>query len=146
LAVINRAPIIFLRQQIELGRTSLRIDMGNQVSWCVELAIDPRELEKHRALTSEMVQFARSERGALVYERFISEDCKTLHVYERYVDSAAALAHMRSFDALFADRFHGMVVRKRFVVCGVPSEELRNVLDAFGAIYVSPLDGFSRYA
>jgi quinol monooxygenase YgiN len=118
--------------------------LDNHISWCVELAIDPRELEAHRALTSEMVQFARSESGTLVYERFISADRKTLHVYERYVDSAAALAHLRSFEARFADRFHGMIARRRFVVFGTPSEALRNLLDRFGAIYTAPFGGFSR--
>lgn len=118
--------------------------MSNHIAWWVELAIEPRDLEAYRALTNEMVDFARSESGALVYERFVAEDRSTIHVYERYADSTAAAQHIRSFDALFADRFHGMIERRRFAVFGAPSAELRRLLDRFGAVYMAPLAGFAR--
>jgi quinol monooxygenase YgiN len=118
--------------------------MEDHISWWVELAIEPQALEDYRTLTNEMIQFTRTEIGALIYERFVGADSKTIHVYERYVDSAAAAAHIRSFDALFANRFHGMIERRRFVVFGTPSEELRKLLDRFGATYMAPLGGFAR--
>jgi hypothetical protein len=51
---------------------------------------------------------------------------------------------MRSFDALFADRFHGMTQRKRFIVLGDPSPELRTLLDRFGASYMRLFGGFAN--
>jgi hypothetical protein len=41
-----------------------------------------------------------------------------VHVYERYVDSAAAVAHLRTFGRKFGGRFAGMVDRTRFTVYG----------------------------
>ena len=118
--------------------------MGDQVSWQVELAVKHGELDNFRALTEEMVESTRGEPGVLSYERFVSTDGQVVHVYERYADSAAAVAHLRTFGRKFGRRFVGMVERKRFTVYGTPSVELRGMLDEFGATYLEPFGGFSR--
>jgi len=74
----------------------------------------------------------------------VSEDSKVVHVYERYVDSASAVAHLLMFGRKFGGRFGTMVDRKRFTVHGTPSDELRGMLGRFGAEYLRHLDGFSR--
>ena len=83
-----------------------------------------------------MVESSRREAGVLCYERFVSADGKFVYAYERYVDSAAALAHLRTFEKNFSRRFLGMVDRRRFTVFGAPTDELRRVLDRFGATYL----------
>ncbi|NJL18600.1 MAG: antibiotic biosynthesis monooxygenase, partial [Nitrospira sp.] len=88
--------------------------MHDQVAWQVELAVKPGKLESFRALTEEMVTFTRTESGVLIYERFLSLDGATVHIYERYVDSAAAVAHLRAFGQHFGERFVSMVERRRF--------------------------------
>ncbi|ETX01185.1 MAG: hypothetical protein ETSY1_08360 [Candidatus Entotheonella factor] len=118
--------------------------MGDEISWQVELAVKPGELDNFRALTRDMVAFAKSEPGVLVYERFVSEDGQTVFVYERFVDSAAAVAHLTAFGERYGERFGRLVERKWFRVCGTPSDELRGILDPLGATYVSLFDGFSR--
>ncbi len=110
--------------------------MSDQVSWLVELAVKPGQLEKFRALTSEMVKSAEDESGVLIYERFVSRGGRIIYAYERYVNSAAALAHLRKFEAQFSERFARMVSRKRFTVFGAPTEELKRVLNRFGATYL----------
>ena len=117
--------------------------MHNHISWWVELSIQPSDINAYRNLTQEMIEFARTEPGTLIYERYLDNDGVTIHVFERYIDSRAAVAHMRNFDALFADRFHGMIERKRFTVFGDPSAELRELLDRFSARYVALLGGFA---
>jgi quinol monooxygenase YgiN len=37
--------------------------MSDQISWWVELAVKPGQLENFRALTAEMVEFTRRERA-----------------------------------------------------------------------------------
>jgi len=69
--------------------------MSDQISWYVELAVKPSQLDNFQALTGEMVKATRRERGVLAYQRFVSADCKLVLLYERYADSAAALAHLR---------------------------------------------------
>ena len=118
--------------------------MGEQVLWHVELAVKPGALEDFRVLTGEMVEATRGEIGVLSYERFVSADGMVVHVYERYADSAAAVAHLRTFGRQFGDRFVGLVDRTRFTVYGTPSAELRRMLDGFGATYMAPFGGFTR--
>ena len=77
--------------------------MDEQISWRVELAVKPGELENFQALTGEMVEATREEPGALSYERFVTDDGKFVHVYERYADSAAALVHLRKFGRIFGN-------------------------------------------
>ena len=117
--------------------------MNPSISWHTELKVKSGQLEAFRRLTREMVDATRRERGVLIYERHIDEDGRTVHVYERYVDSAAAFAHLQEFLKAFSDRFRGLVERKRFVVYGAPSAELKALLDRFGASYMARLDGFS---
>ncbi len=117
--------------------------MSNDVSWEVELAVKPGQLENFRVLTSEMVEHTRGEPGVLIYERFLSDDGTVVYVYERYADSASAISHLQGFGKIFGARFVDMVERKRFTVFGIASDELKAMLDRFGATYHSPFDGFS---
>ena len=71
--------------------------MGDQISCRVELAVKPGKLDNFLALTGEMVEATLEELDTLSYERFVTDDGKFVHVYERYADSAAALMHLRKF-------------------------------------------------
>ena len=118
--------------------------MSDQISWHVELQVKPGQLDALRALTSEMVESTKRERGALIYERFISDDSQIVHVFERYIDSTAAVTHLKAFGKMYGGRFSRMVDRKRFTVFGTPTPELKEILDPLGATYVAALSGFSR--
>jgi quinol monooxygenase YgiN len=114
------------------------------ISWHVELQVRTGQLDALRALTNEMVESTRSEPGALIYERYISQDRQTVHVYERYVDADAAVAHLLAFGKAYGERFGKMVERKRFTVFGTPSAELKAILDPLGATYAAALAGFAH--
>jgi quinol monooxygenase YgiN len=119
--------------------------MGGEISWHVELRVNPGQLSNFRTLTGEMVVVTRREPGVLSYQRFVSEDGAIIHLYERYADSAAAVAHLEVFAKRFADRFSAMVERKAFTVFGYPSSELKAVLDRFNAMYLKPLGDFDYW-
>ena len=112
--------------------------MSDQISWHVQLAVKPGQLDNFRALTTEMVESTRQVTGVLNYERFVSADGNFVHVYERYTDSATAVAHLQRFTKNFSGRFMTMVERTHFIVFGNPSDELRELLDQFGATYLTP--------
>ena len=118
--------------------------MSDRISWYVELQVKPGQLDVLRALTNEMIEASRSESGTLIYERYISDDSEVVHVLERYVDSAAAVAHLTAFVRMYGDRLSKMIDRRRFIVFGTPSDELRRILDPLGATYAAALAGFSR--
>jgi len=120
--------------------------MNGEIAWRVELAVKPGRLDPFRALTGEMVDFTRGESGVLSYQRFVSDDGTSVHIYERYADSAAALAHLRNFGKIFAKRFQELVERRRFTVFGDPSAELRALLDGLGATYLKAFGDFPYWA
>jgi quinol monooxygenase YgiN len=119
--------------------------MSDEVSWQIELAVKPARLSEFRALTGEMVAATRAERGVLSYQRFVGDDGASVQVYERYANSAAALAHLENFVVQFGERYSALVERERFTVFGEPSDDLRRLLDRFGATYLKPLGDFAYW-
>jgi quinol monooxygenase YgiN len=105
--------------------------MHDEISWQVQLAIEPARFDSFRALTNEMIESTRLEEGVLIYERFLSEDGWKVLVYELYANSEAAILHLRSFQEKFADAFGRLVKRDRFLVFGAPNGRL---LDARGSL------------
>ncbi len=66
--------------------------MSDAIHWVIELAIKDGQLDAFKALMTEMVEATQAnETGATHYEWYISDDEKTCHIYERYVDSAATM-------------------------------------------------------
>jgi quinol monooxygenase YgiN len=113
-----------------------------EVSWWVELTVQPGCLEDFEQLTGEMVAAARAESGILAYQRFISDDRRTVYLHECYENSEAAASHLRQFAVAFGQRYSTMAERQRFVVFGDPSDELRTLLDIYRATYHRPFGPF----
>jgi quinol monooxygenase YgiN len=118
--------------------------MSQAVSWNLQLAVREGRLDALKLLMEEMVEATQAETGALVYEWFLSEDGTVCHIYERYRDDEAVMAHLGSFGANFADRFMDCLEPASFHVYGNPSDEARAVLGGFGAAFLGPLGGFVR--
>lgn len=118
--------------------------MSEHVSWLLELAVKPGQLDAFEALMHEMVESTRAEPGTLSYEWSISDAGDVCHVYERYADSAAALAHMGTFGGSFAGRFLAAATPTRLTVYGTPSDEVRKGLGGFGPMFLAPFGGFAR--
>ena len=47
------------------------------------------------------------------------------------------MSHLRAFAKKFGQQFSGLVERKKFTVFGTPSRELKEILDGFGATYLT---------
>ena len=118
--------------------------MSEEVSWSLELAIKPGQVDVVRTLIPEMVESTQNEPGALMYEWSISDDESVIHSHDRYADSEAALEHLSAFGEQFAERLLAAVDPTSFVVYGNPTAPAREALDAFGAIYMERLAGFVR--
>jgi quinol monooxygenase YgiN len=118
--------------------------MDDRVSWVLEVAVKPGQLETFRALMREMVESTWAEPGALSYEWFVSDDGGVVQLAERYADSDAALAHLETFREKFAGRFLEAVDPTRFTVIGAPSEAVQSALSGFGPAYLRPFGGFVR--
>ncbi len=118
--------------------------MSDQIYWLLEVAIQPGKLEDFRAVAQALIASSESEPGTLGYEYYLNADNTVCHIYERYKDSSAVLAHDKSF-APFAERFLQVCTPTRFHLYGKPSEEVKAALAGLNPVYFStPIGGFSR--
>jgi quinol monooxygenase YgiN len=117
--------------------------MSQQISWDLEVQILPGKLEEFRAVARDLIAATESEEGALSYEWKLSIDETVCHIYERYKDSEAVIAHVRAFGA-FGERFMQACHPIRCQVCGSPSEEARAAIADLQPVYFSWLGGFNR--
>lgn len=74
---------------------------------------------------------------------FSARLCRTFVPPPTAVPAELNQTHLRGFAAIFGERYASMVDRKRFVVFGDPSNELRSPLDKYEATYHRP---FGRFA
>ncbi len=91
-----------------------------------------------------MVAGTSSEPGTLNYEWFISDDDKTVHLYEKYADSAATVAHVSGFMEKWASRFMESVEVTRFTVYGNPDDAAKEIIAPFGGKILGTWGGFAR--
>jgi quinol monooxygenase YgiN len=119
--------------------------MHAQVAWLVELRIKEDRHGDLRTLIAEMVLNAKvNEPGTLDYEWSVSPDGATCHLFERYADSSAALAHTKTFGERFATRFLDVLTPIRLTAYGHFSPEARAALAPQHPIFMEPAGGFSR--
>ena len=118
--------------------------IDGQVSWVVQCAVKDGQLDAFKELMEEMVAGTSEEPGTLNYEWFISEDGSTVHLYEKYADSAATVAHMQAFGEKWAGRFMGCVDLERITVYGNPDEAAQKAIAPMGGSRLGTWGGFAR--
>lgn len=119
------------------------LSMHPHVSCLFSLAVKPEEFPEFKALIANIVAATRAEPGTLVYEYSANEDNNTVHILERY-NADSVISHVATTFAPFGKRFLELCTVTSLVVYGTPDAEIRKHLDPFGAVYMTPFDGFSR--
>ncbi|HEU0304923.1 MAG TPA: putative quinol monooxygenase [Gaiellaceae bacterium] len=116
----------------------------DQVSWITEGAVKDGQRDALEELMAELVASTREEPGTLGYEWYLSDDGGVMHLYERFADSEAAIAHLQGFLATGARQLMGCVDVKRFTVYGNPSDAAKEALAPLGAKHLGLWGGFVR--
>jgi len=118
--------------------------MDSQVYFVLELQIQPGKADDYKAIMDELVGASQNETETLNYEWNLSEDSNTVHVYERYANSAALMVHLNMFGENYAERFLEIFAPVGLNVYGAPSDEAKEALAGFGARHFKPVGGFAR--
>jgi autoinducer 2-degrading protein len=118
--------------------------MVDDLYWVFTLKVKPGQLSAFRELVTEIVAASQEEPGTLAYQYSISGDEQTVHIFERYRDSAAFVSHVEQTFGGYAERFLSMVTIVSLVVYGDPDAEARKALDSFAASYMTLFAGFAR--
>lgn len=117
--------------------------MTDETSCNFHLSIEPANFEAFRELVARIVAATREEPGTLGYEYSANADLSAVHIVERY-RTPALLSHVEETFAPFAERFLELATIESLYVYGPTTPEIRAKLDGFGAVYMTPFDGFTR--
>lgn len=117
--------------------------MQGEVYSIYHLSLDPKDFPAFEALVAKIVAAARQETDTLTYEYVVSADRKAVHIVERY-RMAGVLPHIEETFAPYAEAFLSFATIEALFVYGEPTPDIRARLDGFGAVYLTPFDGFSR--
>lgn len=117
--------------------------MSENIIWALNAKIKDGEREAFDAVMSDLIEASSKEEGTLHYEWSIAEDQQNFHVYERFKDADAAIAHLGTFGAN-AERFMAAVDVTGFVVYSKPTPELEAGLAVLNPVYMAPFGGFVK--
>jgi quinol monooxygenase YgiN len=118
--------------------------MREDIYWACVFKVKSEQFDEFKQVVAPLVAATKQEPGALAYEYNVSDDRTTIHILEHYRDSDAVVSHVQHTFSKFAERFTALASVTSFIVYGVPGPEARKILDGFGAVYMTPFDGFTR--
>ena len=113
--------------------------MTDNIYWTIVATIKDGQLEKLKSAIEPMVDATRTEKGALSYDFWLSDDLKKVYVFECYQNSDAVLAHMENVGGLLG-AFFECVDLEPLVILGDCSQALKETFAAFGASHVTALN------
>jgi quinol monooxygenase YgiN len=117
--------------------------MSTAISWLFEATVRPDGLDDYRALAKEIAaENEVSEPGQEIFEWFL--DGHDVHIYERYSDADAAVAHIGRFVENFAGRFLDLCAPTRMSVYGDATEEVKAATAGFNPRFYGPIAGHAR--
>jgi len=117
--------------------------MNDQIYSIYHCAIEPAQFDAFKALIDEIVEATSKEPDTTTYEYVVNADRTKMHIVERY-RTAGLLPHVQQTFAPYADRFLSFARIEALYVYGETTPEIRDTLDGFGAVYLTPFAGFSR--
>ncbi len=117
--------------------------MHPHISCLFTLSVDKNRFAEFKALIAQIVAATKQEPGTLVYEYSVNAEHNVVHILERY-DANAVVSHVDTTFAPYGERFLELSTITSLVVYGTPDAAIRQRLDPFGAVYMTPFDGFSR--
>jgi quinol monooxygenase YgiN len=118
--------------------------MSRELYWIANLDVAPEHIDDFKKVVSELVAASQKEAGTLSYDYSIAADGRTVHIFERYRDSAAAVSHIEKTVAPLFERFRSHVTSRGVTVYGNPDDAARKLLDKLSPRYMTSFDGFMR--
>ena len=119
--------------------------MASEIAWLLEMEIKEGRRQDLEALIGDLTENTEAnEPGTTGYVWWINDEGTLGHLFERYVDSEAALVHLETFSERFADRYMPLVGALRVWFYGTPSPELERAMAVMKPLYMRRAGGFTR--
>ncbi len=117
--------------------------MTSNIYWILEADIGVGNLGALKRLTSEFCEATREEEGTIAYEWSLSADESVLHIYERFADSGAALAHLERVGPRLPELF-GLVSLTEIECYGAATGAFKEAVKELPVVYFESFNGFHR--
>lgn len=102
------------------------------------IRIHDGQLERFKHLAQQCIDIVGTrDSGTIEYRIYLTPDGTEAFVHERYRDSAAGLEHMANIGVMMQPLSEVCTITGE--VCGTPTPQLREALDAAGVTVYSPL-------
>lgn len=89
----------------------------------------------------QLITSAKNEEGTVMYEWTISENNRSVHIYERYQNEAAAKLHLQGWGES-GPLFLSVVYMQRVTVYSQLSEEFAKAFAGPSTVFMKPIGGF----
>lgn len=113
------------------------------LSWIFKAEIGEGNLEALKEIASTCCTMTEEEPGVLAYEWSVSPDGKTLHLYECFQDSDAALAHLQHMTPLLPDVL-ALLTSTSMNCYGPASDTFKEAAKDLPITYFEQFAGFRR--
>ena len=122
-------------------------DLDN-ITFIIDLKVNEGTNEDLDTFIQEITDKVLNTEGfCLEYAYYVSEDRKSVTLYEKYIDSKSGILHGQNFmSGPFFDRFFNLFTLEKFIVTGPATNEFKKFTEENGFIieYRESVDGFIR--
>ena len=122
-------------------------DLDN-ITFIIDLKVNEETNEDLDTFIQEITdKVLNTEDFCLEYAYYVSEDRKSVTLYEKYIDSKSGVIHGQNFmSGPFFDRFFNLFTLEKFIVTGPASDEFKKFTSENGFVieYRESVDGFIR--
>ena len=117
---------------------------SQDVYWVATLDIPPGHMDGFKKAIAGLTELTKNEPGTLEYVYLVSDDQKTVEIWERYKDSDAVMYHLTKTFPQHSKEFLENSKITKVVVYGNPNEEVKKAMSQFNPVYFKPIEGFAR--
>jgi len=122
-------------------------DLDN-ITFIIDLKVNEDTNEDLDTFIQEITdKVLNTEDFCLEYAYYVSEDRKSVTLYEKYIDSESGIIHGQNFmSGPFFDRFFNLFTLEKFIVTGPATDEFKKFTAENGFVieYRGSVDGFIR--
>ena len=121
---------------------------SDDITFIIDLSVNDNTVENLEDFIKQITQHViNTEDFCLEYGYYVSENNKSVTLYEKYINSESAVKHGQNFMAgEYFDRFFNLFTLEKFIVTGPASDEFKTFTQENGFVieYRNSVDGFIR--
>ena len=137
-----------VKENANQDKSVIRDSDSDDITFIIDLRVNDNTIENLDEFIKQITQHViNTEDFCIEYGYYVSENNKSVTLYEKYIDSESAVKHGQNFmTGEYFDRFFNLFTLEKFIVTGPASDEFKNFTQENGFVieYRNSVDGFIR--